>query len=285
MYLRTASFHTYPRGWPYYPGSWLSYSKFKYRIEASDALRQGMQSTGIQTLVGPKWRPSYADIAIVWSWKQPRIIEDAQQANRLLIVMERGFLQPRFEWVSLALNGFNDRGYFPPGNDNGERWRRHFSHHLRPWQERKGYVLLIGQVPGDASLNGTNIISWAQSRTDMLRRAGHKVVYRPHPQADTATPDGAACSRRDLKSDLSGATFVVTYSSTTAVEAILEGVPACVEDAGSVAYPMASHHIDEPLRRPDRTQWCHDLAWRQWTLEELRDGSAWRHLMSSFYPL
>ncbi|NKB84498.1 hypothetical protein HED51_20535 [Ochrobactrum grignonense] len=244
-----------------------------------------MRSTGIKTTIGPKRKPSNADIAVIWSWKHPQIIAAARQDQRPLIVMERGFIQPRFEWVSLALNGFNNRGYFPPSADNGERWQRHFSHHLRPWKDRKGYALLIGQVPGDASLNGVDIKNWAQSRTDMLRRAGHTVVYRPHPLAETVAPEGAVCSRQDLKSDLSGAEFVITYSSTTAVEAVLEGIPVCVEDAGSVAYPMASHHIGEPLRRPDRTQWCHNLAWRQWSINELRNGTAWRHLLSGFFPL
>ncbi|MGU3575474.1 hypothetical protein ACLBWZ_08070 [Brucellaceae bacterium C25G] len=285
MHLQTASFHTYPRGWPYYPGSWLSYSKFQYRIEASNALRRGMERAGIKTLIGPKWKPSKADIAVIWSWKRPQIIETAKRKNTPLIVMERGFIQPRNEWVSLALNGFNNRGYFPPANDGGKRWEEHFSHHLRPWQERKGYALLIGQVPGDSSLNGLDIVKWAQSRTDALLKAGQTVVYRPHPLADTPVPDGTVCSRRDLQTDLKHAGFVVTFGSTTAVEAVLAGVPVCVEDKGSVAYPMGSHHIDEPLKRPDRTRWCHDLAWRQWSINELKNGMAWRHLSTAFLLL
>lgn len=274
----TASFHSYPRGWPYHPGSWLSYPRSRYRIEYSNALRAGMKACGVKAFIGAKWEPCEADIAVLWSWKRPKIIEAAQCRNRRILVMERGLIQPRNEWVSLAVDGFNNRGRFAVCPDDGERWGRYFSHWLRPWREAKGYALLIGQVPGDTALRGTDMATWAQARTGALVKMGLTVVYRPHPLADTPVPDGAFISRRSLSDDLAGAGRVVTFSSTTAVEAVLAGVPVCVEDEGSVAYPMASHHVEEPLVTPDRTRWCHDLAWRQWSLEELRDGTAWKHV-------
>ena len=29
---------------------------------------------------------------------------------------------------------------------------------------------------------------------------------------------------------------------------------------------------------PDRTQWLHDLAYANWTLQEVRDGTVWRFM-------
>jgi hypothetical protein len=204
--------------------------------------------------------------------------EPMLRSGRHVIVIERGFIQPRKEWFSLAVNGFNGRGRFAPSCDNGERWKKHFAHHLQPWREGdKGYALLIGQVPGDAALHGLDIVAWAQRMTTELLRLGHRVVYRPHPKGPTPCPVGAELSGRSLAEDFSDASRVVVYNSTTAVESVLAGIPTVTMDVGSVAYPMASHDLTAPLIRPDRTRWCYDLAWRQWTLEELGNGLAWHH--------
>lgn len=222
--------------------------------------------------------PSNADIAVIWSWKQRRVIERQIETGKHILVLERGFLQPRNSWISLSWDGFNGRGSFPGAADGGARWDHHFGPMLKPWrQSRGGNALLIGQVPGDAALFGLDIIAWTQEMSAKLIDLGNRVTYRPHPLSVTPCPNGANLSIDDLETDLALADFVVTYNSTTAVESILAGVPTIVMDIGSVAYPMASHSLEEPLRYPDRTSWCHDLAWRQWSLKELSDGSAWQH--------
>lgn len=242
----------------------------------------GMRRHGLIPFIGKKWEPADTDIAVIWSWKRPKIIRHVLASNkRHLIVLERGFIQPRFEWCSLAIDGFNGRGKFAPRGDNGERWERFFSHHLRPWRTEPGmYALLIGQVPNDSALLGTDIVAWAQEQTDRLRTLGHRVIYRPHPSATTPCPEGAILSTNTLAEDLKGADRVVTFNSTTAVEAVLAGIPTVTLDEGSIAYPMTSHDVADPLVRPDRTGWCHDLAWRQWSLEEFASGEAWAHVSS-----
>jgi hypothetical protein len=208
------------------------------------------------------------------------------KSGRCVIVLERGFTQPRREWFSLALNGLNGRGLFPPSDGDGSRWNRHFAHNLQPWRQEEGnYALLIGQVPGDAALHGLDIVAWAQRTTTKLVELGHRVVYRPHPKYLTPCPKGAEYSDGTLVEDLAGASRVVTYNSTTAVEAVLAGVPAVTLDIGSIAYPVASHELEAPLVRPDRTRWCNDLAWRQWSLAELEDGTAWAHIRPTVFTL
>lgn len=269
-----ASFHTYPPGWPY---KFWKRKDDQYR--SGIALRAAMTRDGIRTVARRRNRPTPADIAVVWGWRQSRMHEPMLRSGRCVVVIERGFIQPRREWYSLAVNGFNGRGEFVPSGDNGARWEKHFAHHLKPWRDADdGYALLIGQVPGDAALHGLDMVEWAQKTTTELVRLGHRVVYRPHPKGPTPCPRGAEPSTKSLDEDFAGASRVVVYNSTTAVELVLAGIPTVTMDIGSVAYPMAGHDLGAPLIRPDRTKWCHDMAWRQWTLEELEDGAAWNHI-------
>jgi len=92
----------------------------------------------------------------------------------------------------------------------------------------------------------------------------------------TANKHSAGAS---LQEDLRGAHALVTYSSAAAVTALLDGVPVAVSRM-SAAYPMAGSIDDiEHLPRPDnREEWASVLADNQFTIEEMRDGTAWRML-------
>ncbi|MEW9838745.1 hypothetical protein, partial [Mesorhizobium marinum] len=256
------SFHTYPPGWPF-----KFWKRRDDQYRSGVALREAMKRDGIRTVMRRRNRPTDADVAVVWGWRQTRMHEPMLSSGRAVVVIERAFIQPRNQWFSLAVNGFNGRGTFPAVQDDGERWEKNFAHHLKPWREvEDGYALVIGQVPGDAALHGRDIVAWAHDVTDELVRLGHKVVYRAHPKGPTPCPPGAVPSTRSLEDDIAGASRVVVYNSTTAVEAVLAGTPTVTMDVGSVAYPVTSHALSDPLVRPDRTGWCHELSWYQWTL-------------------
>lgn len=193
--------------------------------------------------------------------------------------MERGFLPKRKEWCSLALDGFNGRGKFAPARDSGERWNRHFGHLLKPWKTEGGKrALLIGKGANDVSLHGADFIAWAAEQTQQLLAAGYSVRFRGHPDRPIPCPSGAELSTGSLADDLEWASVAVSFNSSTDIEAILAGVPSIITDIGSLAYPLASRSVHDPIVTPDRTEWCHQMAWRQWTLEELRNGDAWDHM-------
>lgn len=274
------SFHTYPKGWPW-PASWYRLIKKGHRHRAGLALRRAVAAAGHETGTGRHDEPDDADMFVMWSWKQPNLIRHHLETGKPLLVLERGYIQPRRQWVSLTWNGFNGRGAFPGAADGGERFRHHHAHLLKPWRRNAaGPVLLVGQVPDDAALGGADIRAWASATAARLVDGGFEVIYRPHPEAMTPAPPGCQLSRADLATDLERCGRVVTFNSTTAVEAVMAGVPTWVLGDGSVAAPVAARDLDEEFHFPDRTAWCHDLAWRQWRMAELADGSAWRHAIS-----
>lgn len=88
-----------------------------------------------------------------------------------------------------------------------------------------------------------------------------------------------------LHEQLRGAALVVTWSSASAITALLEGVPAISESGAAHALTggLSAQHVLNP-RRPsieERTRFCEVLADNQFTLDEFRDGTAWRWLEGS----
>lgn len=256
-------------------------SSSAHQCQHADALEQGLRAVGATVVRG---YTGTADAIACWGWRTGKRF---RENGATVLVMERGYIGDRFRWTSLGWDGLNGRAYFPPApEDSGARFREYFADLMKPWRTGGEYVLLIGQVPGDASLDGRNLNPWYSEQVQQLRaRFDLPVVFRPHPLAYKRAgarrflPSGAHYNEGPLAQALERAAVVVTFNSNTAVESVLAGVPTIAYDRGSMAWPVCSHALDDSLITPDREQWAAELAWRQWTLGEIAEGVAVRHAL------
>ena len=89
----------------------------------------------------------------------------------------------------------------------------------------------------------------------------------------------------ELHKDLDDAALVVTWSSASAITALYEGIPAISESGAAHALtgPLTSERVAQPLMPSleDRTRFLEILADNQFTLEEFKNGVAWRWLESN----
>lgn len=252
----------------------------RHQREHQEAMAEGLRRISVEPVL-TSGEPRTKQVAC-WGWRYGRRFHEA---GHDVLVMERGYLGDRFAWTSLAWNGLNGRGEFPEyEDDGGERFRAHYG--MQPWKEGGEYVLLIGQVPGDASLRGKDMNAWYADAAMKAQNAYEMPVkFREHPMALRRGINRRVAytepSTGDLAEALAGAAVVVTWNSNTAVDAVIAGVPAVAMDEGSMAWDVAAHRIGE-LRRPDRSAWAHRLAWRQWSMDEIRSGVALEGAMKEY---
>ena len=84
-----------------------------------------------------------------------------------------------------------------------------------------------------------------------------------------------------IMQDFAVAYCVINYNSSPAVAAAIEGIPTIVLDPNRSQAAEVSHHSlsdIENLTEFDREKWIYKMAQMHWTLDELKDGTAWRHL-------
>lgn len=231
------------------------------------------------------YKPS--DLAVIWGVRFPKIIEGQKQHGSDFLVMERGYIGDRMKFTSMGFNGLNNRAEFHAKDMPADRWNKYFDGMMRPWKTESGYILLIGQVAGDSSIKGRIILTdWLKEVVAELRQIhpGKEIIFRPHPLSrQNQEIPGAEKSRGRLDQDLSGADICVTYNSNTGVEAVIAGVATITMDRGAMAYDVTSHAPDVPIIKPDRGQWAYDMAYKQWTEEEIASGEAWEHLKQRYY--
>lgn len=151
------------------------------------------------------------------------------------------------------------------------------------------YILVCGQKPNDTAhgMDANECVRWAKETIALVRKQyGLPIVYRPHPQA-TALMDpedgfGAdALSRpatETLREALRNSYCLVSYNSTSGVEAIDAGVPVFyTSPEAECAYYQYAEHIGSKIREltPDERETCLlRFAASQWTEDQLKDGTA-----------
>lgn len=229
------------------------------------------------------------DIGVVFGWykhafaptlaKRPIIEHYTSLGPRRLILVESAF-QLRAEYFQVGWDGFAGYADFRNGDCPGDRWGQ-FGIKAKPWKQDGDYALVIGQLPRDTQVQDVNHLAWCGWAVQEAARVHGKALFRPHPKVQDPIDygiDESLIQKGSLKEGLAGAKCVVTWNSTTGVDAVIAGVPVVAMDTGAMAYPMASHSIAGKLRRPSRRNWLYGLGYSQWKPSEMREGKPWIHL-------
>lgn len=141
---------------------------------------------------------------------------------------------------------------------------------IKPWRPRAdGWWLVIEQSASFMRTVAQRPMWWHDTISGLKRAGGHSIKVRPW------SPDKPALMA-SLADDLSLAWAVVTHTSAAAVQAVLAGVPAYVDDmhalAGMVCANGPEWYYDE------RRRFLSVLADHEFTLDEIRSGAAWHRL-------
>ena len=203
------------------------------------------------------------------------LIAACRRSGRDWYYADNAYYFGRGTYFRITRNAFQHNGR---GRARPERFTR-FGLTVEPWRTGGRHVLVTTQSDLFYRLHlGTSREVWLADVLAQLRSATDRpirVCHKPHPASS-----GNAAAGASFESDLRGAHALVTHSSSTAVKALLVGVPVFCT-GGCVASPMARadlSKIEEPFYPDDRAPWFWLLAANQWTRGEMADGICWRDL-------
>lgn len=197
------------------------------------------------------WREVKSDPAREWYYCDNAYFDSTRQA-----------------YFRITRNRLQHAGF---GTSTGARFKQ-LGIAIKPWSEPESGEHIVVCPQSDQFMNyvvGFNG-NWRDETVGALRTLTTKEVRVREWQRDK----GALAAT--LHEDLRNAFALVTYSSAAAVTAVLAGVPV-VCSAQCAAMPMSGNLFKlAQLPRKPREEWAGVLADNQWTLEEFRNGTAWR---------
>lgn len=219
-----------------------------------------------------------------------RVFQDYRERGRAFYI-DLGYWgrRKRTRWDGyhkIILNSRHPTAYFQNKRHPNDRFAS-FRVPIKPWREPnpKAPIIVAGMSAKAAGAEGFAAESWERATiAKLVKLTDRRIIYRPKPNWPHFHQIAGAKIQTDvpLKVALADCHAVVAHHSNVCVDALLEGVPVfCVEGA---AMPLATpleflHTIDEPKRPDGREAWAADLAYCQWSLEEMQNGLAWRGIM------
>lgn len=124
---------------------------------------------------------------------------------------------------------------------------------------------------------------WMRATADKLTGEGWTVTFRPHPVMVRRGMEhaygnlGRLTGRSDLRADLTESDLAVALNSNALVAAYLLGVDTRYYNGGTMLSPLVFERLNWALPWEPRRDWLNRLAWAQWTLDELGDGTWFKH--------
>ena len=253
----------------------------KKALRICEDFANGVKARGDVAEVAPIGQTYLEDgAAFFYGWTSHTIplIRECQAKGIDWYYADNAYYFGRGKFFRITKNAFMHDG---AGDASGLRFGR-FPICIKRWQNDGAHILITTQSELFYHERlGTTRAAWTSAVINDLRRyTDRKIVICDKP------PDRERKKRQphaqDFEDHLTDAWAMVTYSSSTAVKAIIEGIPVF-----SLATSMASvmgiddlARIEEPVYPDGRIQWLWNLAANQWTFKEIERGRCWRDLES-----
>ena len=275
---------------------------------------EGVWRCGDEGTIVTDYTPVDADVAVVQGYVHPgsknaphlnlrkSVFEKQQKDGKRSIIVDSNlflYADPgnSNKFLRYSYDGiFPNTGEYCNSNPDPMRWnliQNRLGIKLKHMRREGKYILLCCQRDGGWSMNGRPLMPWLVKTIKEIQNHTDKIIMvRFHPGDKRSLEHKRALARYRLKrvsvthhesilEDFKTAHAVVNFNSSPAVAAAIEGVPTFVLDPQrSQAAEISHHNLKdlENIQEFDREKWVQKMAQMHWTLDELKDGTAWKHL-------
>lgn len=150
---------------------------------------------------------------------------------------------------------------------------------VNPWRTDGDTIVIAGSTGKSCVEHGLGYREWETRVAAQLQGCGKRVVYRPKPTDRNKAPlRGVEYDYGPLAETLARSWALVTHHSNAAVEALVAGVPVHCETGAAAAFSVPLDQIANPPLLEGREQFLADVAWLNWSVDEMRSGAAWAHM-------
>lgn len=249
----------------------LSISRLSRYRRVADAMSEGIQACGDRAAIREVGQSGPGTVGVGYGWKHSAHLKKFPR----FIYADLGYWQ-RDRYYRITANGWGSESYVKAGLP-ADRFNA-LGLKIQPWKSGKE-ILIAGSSEKSCTQHGFRYMEWEAKTAQALNGLGYEVVYRPKPTDPNARPlHGFRFDRRPLDQALASAHALVTHHSNTSIDALLAGVPVHCVTGAAAAFSVPLDQIAKPPKLPGREQFLYDVAWLQWTEDEMRSGALWSHL-------
>lgn len=253
-------------------------TKPEYRSEAFVAGAAKLGYTPLLTSEPPKTL-NPGDLLITWNahGRMRPAIDVARRDGATHVLVENGYVgkdDAGVQYYAMAFNGHCGSGQWRVGGP--ERWEA-LDTPIKPWAPPGDHVLVCDQRGLGSDLMRSPDAFGDTTFRQLKKYTERRIVVRKHP--------GRHRPQYTLEQQMENAWAVVVWSSNVATVALLQGIPVfgCapyIITEGAVQRGLED--LEFPIRPEDpaRLTTMQQLAWAQWSVAEIANGTAFDWLLN-----
>lgn len=200
-----------------------------------------------------------ADIPVLFGFDCIDTLKELKRKGEPFLFADHAYFDRGYERGNFRLiyNDIHQTHVYDLPNDRAQT----FKIKLRNWQDNDGRIVFIPSPVNPMSFHKD--MKWNENALDLIRSKTKREIYIKSQKT------------KGLGDSIHKAFCLVSHCSVAAVEAACSGIPV-VSGKESPAYLISTslECVESPVR-PDRTMWANTLAYSQFTLTELKNGTAW----------
>lgn len=235
---------------------------------------RGLNLCGFDANRPPKERPNPEDILLIWnrSSRNEAHARRYEQCGARVIVCENGYIgadNVGGRLYAMALGHHLGAGSWKEGEE--DRWTP-LGLPVAPWRENGGEIVVLPQRGfGEAGIAMPHY--WTSTVVGYLKSVTRRPIrVRQHPGS----------KKTDPVPDLKNAWAAVTWASGAGIKALVGGTPVFYDMprwiGGAAGVPLEGANLEQPFLG-DRLPMLRRLAWSQWSIAEIANGTAFKWLL------
>ena len=191
----------------------------------------------------------------------------------------------------VSINSHHPQNYIMKMNCPSNRFKKFNKGSQEPasWYNTGKQILLAGMGPKSFELYDMKSQEWDLWAVEEIRKKTDRpIVYRPKPSwQDPKEISGTIFSNKDqnLNTLLANTYLVVTHHSNLAIDALIKGIPVICEDGAASAICTNDFDTINEIEYPNRTQFFWNLAYCNWSIEEMTSGECWEYIKQNVLSL
>lgn len=243
--------------------------------EVAAAMAEGLGRHGVDIIGRNRFDGIEGDVAVAYGWiheLEHGLFSAYRDAGKQFVFLDLGYWHRSKGMHRVAVNSWDTADSMPTGFPMDRFEQSGIT--CKPFVQRDdGKVMIAAMSDKAAWTHAFEPMMWENQIAGAIKRLcpGVPIEIRRKDKETLREPIEQALKRVRL---------LVTHHGNTAVDALIEGVPFyAVKGAARLIGPHKT--VQEFVRAPihpsdiERKVFLRDLAYAQWTLDEMRTGKAW----------
>lgn len=214
------------------------------------------------------------------------LVHACNKLNIPIIIIDYGFLRRGriIGYYKVSINHWYPNSYFQKIKHSGKRFSK-LGINITPMQAKSGFLLLAGIGRKSSEMYNIDHQSWdIETAAKIKKLTDKRIVYRPRHTNDKSIKGTRRINiNNPLNKVLESTSSIIAYSSNITIDGLIKGIPCFMHDGVGISMGLNDISLINTPKIVDyqtQLQFFYDLAHTQWTLNEIKTGKCWKHILN-----